>query len=58
MILGVGTDLARIDRIEGALERFGNRVFTGIERERSERRRERVASYATPCPNSVNGPLG
>ncbi|MEL6775335.1 MAG: holo-ACP synthase [Pseudomonadota bacterium] len=50
MILGVGTDLARIDRIEGTLERFGERfvkrVFTEIERERSERRRERVASYA------------
>lgn len=57
MILGVGTDLARIDRIEGALERFGNCVFTEIERKRSERRRERVASYATPCPNSANGPL-
>ncbi|WP_118137417.1 holo-ACP synthase [Oceanicella sp. SM1341] len=50
MILGVGTDLANIERIGGTLERFGprfvNRVFTEIEQNRSERRRERVASYA------------
>ena len=35
MILGVGTDLANIDRIEGTLARFGDRfrrrVFTDIE---------------------------
>ncbi|QDL92178.1 holo-ACP synthase [Paroceanicella profunda] len=50
MILGVGTDLANIERIGGTLERFGprfvNRVFTEIEQRRSERRKERVASYA------------
>lgn len=50
MILGIGTDLARIDRIEGTLDRFGERfvqrVFTEIEQDRSEKRRERVASYA------------
>ncbi|MGF1551299.1 MAG: holo-ACP synthase [Paracoccaceae bacterium] len=50
MILGIGTDLARIDRIGGTLERFGtrfvNRCFTEVEQARSERRRERVASYA------------
>ena len=50
MILGIGSDLADIRRIERTLERFGDRfierVFTEIERERSERRRSRAASYA------------
>ena len=50
MILGIGSDLADIRRIEATLERFGarfvERVFTEIEQARSERRRERAASYA------------
>ncbi|MEM9783930.1 MAG: holo-ACP synthase [Pseudomonadota bacterium] len=50
MIIGIGTDLADIRRIEGTLTRFGDRfvqrVFTEIEQDRSERRRERAASYA------------
>jgi len=50
MILGVGSDLIDIRRIERAIERFGerflNRVFTPAERLRSERRADRVASYA------------
>ena len=50
MILGVGTDLVNIERIERTLERFGerflNRVFTDTERRRSDARAERVASYA------------
>lgn len=50
MIIGIGADLCNIDRIGGTLERFGERfvlrVFTEIERDRSERRAERVASYA------------
>ncbi|MGB0505911.1 MAG: holo-ACP synthase [Pikeienuella sp.] len=50
MIVGIGTDLADITRIEKTLGRFGerfiNRVFTDVERERSERRRARVESYA------------
>jgi holo-[acyl-carrier protein] synthase len=50
MILGIGSDLASITRIEGTLERFGerfiNRVFTDIEQRISERRRDRAASYA------------
>jgi holo-[acyl-carrier protein] synthase len=50
MILGVGSDLIDIRRIERTLERFGDRflarVFTEIERERSERRAGRAASYA------------
>ena len=50
MILGIGSDLADIRRIENSLERFGerftNRVFTEIERQRSERKADRAASYA------------
>jgi holo-[acyl-carrier protein] synthase len=50
MIVGIGSDLADIRRIERTLERFGERfiqrVFTEIEQAKSERRRERVASYA------------
>lgn len=50
MILGIGSDLASITRIEGTLERFGerfiNRVFTDIEQHISERRQQRAASYA------------
>ncbi len=50
MILGIGADLCDIKRIEKTLERFGerftNRVFTDIERAKSDRRKERAASYA------------
>jgi len=50
MILGVGTDLANIDRIAGTLERFGdrfrNRVFTEIEQAKAERRMDTVGTYA------------
>lgn len=50
MIIGIGADLADIRRIEKTIERFGERfiqrVFTEIEQAKSERRRERVASYA------------
>ena len=50
MILGIGSDLIDIRRIEEALERYGERfiarVFTEIEQEKSERRRARAASYA------------
>lgn len=50
MIIGIGTDLADITRIGKTLERFGerfvNRVFTDIEKTRSDKRRERTASYA------------
>jgi holo-[acyl-carrier protein] synthase len=50
MIIGIGSDLADIRRIGRTLERFGDRfvqrVFTEVEQARSERRRERVASYA------------
>ena len=50
MILGIGTDLANIDRIAGTLERFGdrfrNRVFTKTEQAKAERRKDVVGTYA------------
>ena len=50
MILGLGSDLIDIRRIERTLERHGERftarIFTEIERAKSDRRRERAASYA------------
>ena len=50
MILGVGSDLIDIRRIEKTIERFGdrflNRVFTENERRKSDGRLERAASYA------------
>jgi holo-[acyl-carrier protein] synthase len=50
MIIGIGSDLSDIRRIEASLERFGqrftHRCFTEIERARSERKPDRAASYA------------
>lgn len=50
MILGIGSDLANIDRISGTIDRFGdrfkNRVFTEIEQAKAERRRDTVGTYA------------
>jgi holo-[acyl-carrier protein] synthase len=50
VIVGIGSDLIDIRRIERTLERFGERfvtrIFTDIEREKSDRRRNRAASYA------------
>jgi holo-[acyl-carrier protein] synthase len=50
MILGVGSDLIDIRRIEKTIERFGDkfldRIFTETERRRCDRRNNRVASYA------------
>jgi holo-[acyl-carrier protein] synthase len=50
MIVGIGSDLSDIRRIENTLERFGerftHRIFTEIERARSERKTDRAASYA------------
>jgi holo-[acyl-carrier protein] synthase len=50
MILGIGSDLIDIRRIERTIERYGDRflsrIFTAAERERSDRRANRVASYA------------
>ncbi len=50
MILGIGSDLIDIRRIEKTIERFGDRfldrVFTPAERARSDRRANRAESYA------------
>ena len=50
MILGIGTDLANIDRIQGTLDRFGdrfrNRVFTEVEQRKAERRTDVAGTYA------------
>ena len=50
MILGVGTDLANIERISGVLERHGdrfrNRVFTEFEQKKAERRKDTAGTYA------------
>ena len=50
MILGIGTDLANIERIEQTLERFGDRfrdrVFTETEQRKAERRKDVAGTYA------------
>ncbi|MGH7034201.1 MAG: holo-ACP synthase [Stellaceae bacterium] len=50
MILGIGSDLIDIRRIERVLESYGDRfitrIFTDEEQHRSERRANRAASYA------------
>ena len=50
MIIGIGSDIIDIRRIEQTLERYGerflNRVFTDTERRKSEARVGRAASYA------------
>ena len=51
MILGIGTDLCNIDRIEGVLarhgDRFKNRVYTEREQRKAEGRpRAIAATYA------------
>ncbi len=50
MIIGLGNDLIDIRRIEKTIaahgERFLDRIFTDIERAKSDRRANRAASYA------------
>jgi holo-[acyl-carrier protein] synthase len=50
VIIGLGSDLMDIRRIQDSLDRFGDRfthrVFTELERTRSERKPDRAASYA------------
>ena len=51
MIVGLGSDLCNIERIEASLERFGerfeNRVFTEVERAKARRRPFTIAgTYA------------
>lgn len=50
MIIGIGSDLIDISRVEKTLARFGERFvrrcFTEIEQKKSDGRRNRAASYA------------
>ena len=50
MIIGLGSDLCDIRRIQGSLDRFGERfterVFTDKERAKAERRKDRAGTYA------------
>jgi holo-[acyl-carrier protein] synthase len=50
MIIGLGSDLIDIRRINQTLERYGerfiSRIFTELEQKKSERRTARAASYA------------
>src|SRR5882724_6549608 len=50
MILGIGNDIIDIRRVEKSIERWGdrflNRIFTEVERAKSDRRAQRAASYA------------
>ena len=51
MIVGLGSDLCNIDRIQASLDRFGDRfiarVFTDVERAKAERRPfTRAGTYA------------
>ncbi|TIU61581.1 MAG: 4'-phosphopantetheinyl transferase superfamily protein, partial [Mesorhizobium sp.] len=49
MIIGIGSDLIDIRRIEKSLERHGQRfiqrIYTEVEQARSENRAARAASY-------------
>ncbi|HEX5999859.1 MAG TPA: holo-ACP synthase [Hyphomicrobiaceae bacterium] len=50
MIIGIGNDVIDIRRIEKAIERYGerflNRIFTDVERAKSDGKPARAASYA------------
>jgi holo-[acyl-carrier protein] synthase len=50
VIIGIGSDLSDIRRIQASLDRFGarftHRVYTEIERARSERKPDAASSYA------------
>lgn len=50
MIIGIGSDIIDIRRIEKTIGRFGdkfiNRIYTDIEIGKSERRMNRIESYA------------
>ena len=50
MILGLGSDITDIRRIESTIERFGERfigrIYTDLERAKSDGRTKRAASYA------------
>lgn len=49
-VIGFGSDMIDINRIEASIDRFGsrfiNRIFTPIEQAKSDKRAKRAASYA------------
>src|SRR6202012_2181621 len=59
MILGLGSDLIDIRRIEKSIERFGDRfidpIYTDIEKAKSDKRAQRAASYAKRFPAKESG---
>ena len=67
MILGVGSDLTDIRRIERAIERFGarflDRIYTEAEQARAEGRPGRINTYAKrfaakeACAKAIGGGL-
>ena len=67
MILGVGSDLTDIRRIERAIERFGarflDRIYTRAEQARAEGRPGRINTYAKrfaakeACAKAIGGGL-
>jgi holo-[acyl-carrier protein] synthase len=50
MILGLGSDIVDVRRIERMIERYGDRflhrIFTDVERAKADRRATRAATYA------------
>ncbi len=50
MIIGLGSDLVDIRRIQKSIDRFGerfiDRIFTEVEQAKSDRVKQRAASYA------------
>jgi holo-[acyl-carrier protein] synthase len=50
MIIGLGSDLIDIRRVDKSIQRFGERflgrIFTQLERDKSDKRNQRAASYA------------
>lgn len=50
MIIGIGTDIVDIRRIESAINRYGerflNKIFTPTERERANKKSDPCGSYA------------
>jgi holo-[acyl-carrier protein] synthase len=50
VILGIGSDLSDIRRIQASLDRFGDRfrerVFTDLERRKAERKQDPASTYA------------
>jgi holo-[acyl-carrier protein] synthase len=50
VIVGLGNDIVDIRRVEKTLERFGtrftDRIFTDVEKQKSDKRAQRAASYA------------